>query len=39
MFLNDVEEDKNKENQASYTAKDINYNAAVMNLLKDQNLI
>jgi hypothetical protein len=39
MFLNEKEEKENKENNASYTAKDINYNAAVMNLLKDQNLI
>jgi hypothetical protein len=40
MFLNEKEEEENNENNVSYTSKDINYyNAAVMNLLKDQNLI
>jgi hypothetical protein len=38
MFLKEEKEEETKEDKASYSANEINYNAPVINLLKDQNL-
>ncbi len=39
IFLNEEQDKEAEEDKTNYSAKDINYNVAVMNLLKDQKLI
>lgn len=39
LFLEDNEEEKDEENTSNYTSNEINYNASVLNLLKNQNTL